>query len=215
MKYPNDFINKVIQGDCLEIMREIPDGSVDLVLTDPPYGVGKDFENDNLTDEQLFSLLTNVSLDLKRICKFNLLVDSPKNKLDLFFQSFIQWDYEYIIVLHETNGMRNGKVGYNNCGIALWFSNEKKKVNRYRDVISKPLKNTKKEFSHPSPKNVEHYMKLIEMFSNEGDTILDPFLGSGTTAVAAKYLKRNFIGIEISEKYCEIARQRLRQETLL
>ena len=56
---------------------------------------------------------------------------------------------------------------------------------------------------------------MIENSSNENDLILDSFLGSGTTAVACKHLKRNFIGIEISDKYCEIARQRLRQEVLL
>jgi DNA modification methylase len=215
MRYPDDFINKVICGDCFEVMKDIPDKSIDLVLTDPPYGIGKDFENDNLSDIDLQHLLTDVAWELKRICKYNLLIDTPKNKIPLFIRAFNMWNYEYIVILHETNGMRNGKVGFNNCGIILWFSNEKRKINRYKDVISESLTNTKKEFSHPSPKNPKHYKRLIEMFSNENDLILDPFMGSGTTCVAAKKLKRNFIGIEISPKYCEIARQRLRQEILI
>jgi len=207
--------NKIICGDCLEVMKNIPDKSVDLVLTDPPFGIGKDFKNDSLSNIDLQYLLTEVGWELKRICKYNLLVDTPKNKIPLFIRAFNMWNYEYLIVLHETNGMRNGKIGFNNCGIVLWFSNKKRKINRYRDVISESLINTKKEFSHPSPKNVKHYKKLVEMFSNQDDLILDPFLGSGTTAIACQQLKRNFIGIEISEKYCEIARQRLRQEVLL
>lgn len=203
------YLNKIICGDCLEVMKGMPDKCVDLVLTDPPYGVGKDFANDDLNDEKLENFLRQVSNELKRVTKYHLLLDSPKNKIDLFCRAFDGWSFEYLIVLHETNGMRNGKVGYNNCGILLWFSNEKRKVNRYKDVWSESITNTKKEFSHPSPKNPKHYKRALDMFSNEGDTILDPFLGSGTTAVACKQLKRNFIGIELSQKYCDIAQQRL------
>ena len=196
-------------------MKDIPDKSIDLVLTDPPYGIGKDFVNDNLNDISLQNFLSEIAWELKRICKYNLLVDTPKNKIPLFIRAFNMWNYEYLIVLHETNGMRNGKIGFNNCGIILWFSNEKRKINRYKDVISESLINTKKEFSHPSPKNIKHYSRLIKMFSNENDLILDPFLGSGTTTLACQNLKRNFIGIEISKEYCSIAEQRLKQKPLL
>ena len=68
---------------------------------------------------------------------------------------------------------------------------------------------------HPTQKPLSIVSKLIKVSSNENDIILDPFLGSGTTAVAAKQLKRNFIGIEISKKYCKIARDRLKQDILL
>lgn len=68
--------------------------------------------------------------------------------------------------------------------------------------------------THPAPFPIELPIRLIKLYSFVGDTILDPFIGSGTTAVAAKQLGRHFIGIDISEKYCEIARQRLAQEYL-
>lgn len=195
-------------------MRGFADKQFDLVLTDPPYGIGKDFANDDLTDEELEVFLTQISKELKRVTKYHLLLDAPKNKIDLFCRAFKEWKFEYVIVLHETNGMRNGKVGFNNCGILLWYSNEKRKVKRYKDVWSESIVNTKKKFSHPSPKNPKHYTKALEMFSVDGDTILDPFMGSGTTLVAAKYLNRNATGIEISPKYCEIARNRLAQQQL-
>jgi len=67
---------------------------------------------------------------------------------------------------------------------------------------------------HPAPYPIEMPLRCILATSKEGDTVLDPFLGSGTTAVACKQLNRNFIGIEISEKYCEIARRRLEQDSL-
>ncbi|MEK9207490.1 MAG: site-specific DNA-methyltransferase, partial [Patescibacteria group bacterium] len=68
---------------------------------------------------------------------------------------------------------------------------------------------------HPTQKPQELMRWCVANYSKENDIILDPFLGSGTTAVAAKQLNRRFIGCEISEKYCEIARQRLRQDVLL
>lgn len=68
---------------------------------------------------------------------------------------------------------------------------------------------------HPSPKSIDACEYFLECFSDENDTILDPFLGSGTTAVAAKRLKRNYIGIELNPDYVKIAEQRLRQEILL
>ena len=105
--------------------------------------------------------------------------------------------------------MRNGKVGFSSFSLVLWYSKNKKKVNRYRDFIAEPFVNNKNVSHHPTPKNINHYKKIISMFSNEDDLILDPFLGSGTTAVAAKALGRKFIGIEIDPKYCEIAQRRV------
>jgi DNA modification methylase len=67
---------------------------------------------------------------------------------------------------------------------------------------------------HPTPRKIEHLLGLVDTFTNEGDIILDPFAGSGTTLIAAKQLKRNYVGIEISEKYCEAARMRLSQDML-
>jgi DNA modification methylase len=219
MKYEN----QIIQGDCLEVMRGMEDKSVDLILTDPPYGIGKDFENDDLNDDKLYDFLYPISQELARVCKYHLLIEVPKNKLPLFIKIFqTNWNYEYCLVLHTNNGMRNGKVGFNQFSLMLWFSSisqqyadKKKSINRNRDHFSTSLENTKKLFEHPSPKMVKHYAPIISMFSNENDLILDPFLGSGTTAVAAKQLGRKYIGIEISEKYCKIANDRLRQEILL
>ena len=72
----------------------------------------------------------------------------------------------------------------------------------------------KEKWYHPTAKNINLIKDLTYSHSKENDIVLDPFLGSGTTAVAAKQLKRNFIGIEINEKYCKIAQDRLKQELL-
>lgn len=200
---------KIIQGDCLEVMRGFADKSFDLVLTDPPYGIGKDFANDEVDDEKLYGFLCAVSAELYRVCKYNLVIEVAKNKLPLFLSAFKKWKYEYCLVLHTNNGMRNGKVGFNEFSLVLWFTNEKRSINRKKDHFSYALENNIKVFNHPSPKGTKHYMELMHMFSNDGDTILDPFMGSGTTLIAAKQLNRNATGIEISPEYCKIAQDRL------
>ena len=77
-----------------------------------------------------------------------------------------------------------------------------------------PICGGNERWKHPTQKPLRIIEKLLKTHSNENDIILDPFLGSGTTAVAAQYLKRNFIGIEINPEYCKIAEQRLSQKTL-
>ena len=94
-------------------------------------------------------------------------------------------------------------------GIVFYPMEEHEFETRIPDVI---FVNRTGKSLHPTEKPVELLEKIIK--ANKGDTILDPFMGSGTTLVAAKMLNRNAVGIEISEKYCEIARQRLRQEKL-
>jgi len=73
----------------------------------------------------------------------------------------------------------------------------------------------KEDRFHPTQKPIELMKMILQDYSEEGMTIFDPFLGSGTTAIAAKNLKRNYIGIEVDSYYCEIANQRLRQDVLL
>jgi DNA modification methylase len=130
-------------------------------------------------------------------------------------QEFERWmDFRYSICLNYTNSMRNGVVGYANWGLALWFSNGGKCHNRYKDRIDSALHSTKGDFEHPSPKEVGHYSRLVSMFTPSGGTVVDPFMGSGTTLLACKAEGRRAVGIEIEERYCEIAAKRLSQGVL-
>jgi len=101
--------------------------------------------------------------------------------------------------IFERNGNKEYKV-YN-----YYLINSEVAANYTRDIFWK----------HPSQKPIKLIERLISENSKENDLILDLFIGTGTIAVAAKHLKRNFIGIEINPEYCEIARQRLRQELLI
>lgn len=204
--------NKIIQGDCLEVMSQLKD--IDIVITDPPFNVGKDFENDNLSDLDWKCFCNKFALALYKLKPKNILVEVSKKDVVMRQELERYFPYRYSIILNYTNSMRNGVVGYANYGLILWFGNGKC-VERYKDRIDSSLTNTKKQFTHPSPKEITHYKRLVQMFSEKTDTILDPFAGSGTTLVACKELGRSFVGIEINPEYCKIAEQRLSQEVLL
>ena len=109
----------------------------------------------------------------------------------------------------------NGESFFADCDLA-WtsFKTAVRKFKwRWYGMLQEDMKN-KEIREHPTQKPIELFKWILMNYSQESDLILDPFLGSGTTAVAAKQLGRDFIGIEISPKYCEISRERLRQEVL-
>jgi site-specific DNA-methyltransferase (adenine-specific) len=212
MKYPDDFINKVIQGDCLEVMKEMPDKCVNLVLTDPPYGIGADKGiggnnrgirkkyNDSwdiLPRKEIFDEIFRVSKN-QIIFGGNYMVEYLYNS-----SCWIVWD-------------KNNSGNFADCELA-WtsFKGAVRKVKwTWNGMIQENMKNKEQRF-HPTQKPVPVMKWILGKYSEENEIIFDPFLGSGTTAVAAKQLGRDFIGVEISEKYCEIARNRLKQGVLL
>ena len=206
--YSDDWV-QIYLGDCREILPQLP--KVDLVLTDPPFNAGREFDNDNLSTEEWGSFCDWFA---STVHGDNILVEVNK-KDNVMRQALDKYHlYRYAICLNYTNSMRNGTVGYHNWGLILWYGRGKCHK-RYKDRIDSALHSTKSEFSHPSPKEVTHYKKLCEMFSPNDGLIVDPFLGSGTTAVASKELNRKCIGIEIEEKYCEIAANRCRQDVMV
>ena len=196
-------------GDCLEIMRDMPDASVDAVITDPPFNAGKDFDNDDLTDLDFRVFCNRFALELYRLNPQNILVEVGKGDKIMRQELERYFEFKYSICLNYTNSMRNGAVGYSNWGLVLWFTNGGRVHKRYKDRIDSALHNTKNEFEHPRPKEVTHYAHLVRMFTPEGGTILDPFAGSGTTLLAAIETGRNAIGIEINPQYFEIAQRRI------
>ena len=222
MKYPDDFINKIICGDCLEIVKQIPDKSIDLVLTDPPYGL--EYEEQEW-DKIVFSkLIKKIIREYLRILKdkcFAFIYVPKKRLYELKF--LIKEDFEIFIEYRDWGQLRNNYLIFN-CWVpilAIKKGKPKDRGKRPKNIIFSSSANTSKNegdfrrYEHVTPKNLEVMKYLIKNFSDENDLILDPFLGSGTTAVASQQLHRNYIGIEISPKYCEIAKQRLRQKVLI
>jgi|SRR3990167_4060810 len=323
MTWPDDFINKIINADCLEVMKQMPDKCVDLVLTDPPYfGIKGEFDFKWVGFEDFLGEVEKWAIEIKRVMKekgtLYWFVDEKRGAyiqiiLDKYFgllNNLVWWKYnlrggafgssggdlirsfpicterilvysndvynltqcvystrDYIrseiirakgkIVLKEVNqalgtadnggGVASACLSLNKSEPAMFTEERYQKLREwlngtqeyeylrkeyeylrkeYED-LRRPFNNhrgltevlkfdteTNHKFGHETVKPISLIGALMEVSSNPNDLILDPFLGSGTTAVAAKQLGRNYIGIEISEKYCKIAEDRLRQEVL-
>lgn len=232
---------ELIHGDCLEEMKKIPDGSIDLLVTDCPYKIvsggctkvpfkgetsgilthrqtekrtdwvdnvrtGKMFKYNDLDFSDwlpaIYSKLKQDSHCYIMINSRNLSELQDKAQIAGFkFQNLLIWDkgnvtpnrwymqgFECILML------RKGKaVNINNLGTS--------NIIRVPNIIGKKM--------HPTEKPTDLLSVMIENSSKENETVLDPFMGSGSTGVACKNLNRNFIGIELDEQYFEIAKKRI------
>ena len=212
-------------GDCLEVMKQIPDKSVDLVLTDPPYNIarennfstmgraGIDFgEWDKGFD--LFSYIDQVSRILKKDGSF-VVFNAWKNLGAISDYADTQgFETKDMIRLEKSNPMpRNRDRRYiTDYECAIWFVKEKAKwtFNRQDDKYQRPKFVACIESGlHPTQKNLSLMENLVKIHSNENNVVLDPFMGSGTTGLACKNLNRHFIGIEQNANYFEIAKGRI------
>jgi len=187
-------------GDCLEILPTLAAGSVDAVVTDPPYGVNK-AEWDN-------SFPTNWITDAWRTTSRMLVMTGNSSLIDA---GVAIGNYKDCIVMHARNGMTRSKISFGNwfpvlaCGDWKWEA----RPNYLPFNID-----AREKIDHPSPKPAAAMIRLVEKYTQEGDLILDPFMGSGTTGVACVQTGRKFIGIEIDPNYFEIARKRISEAQL-
>ena len=191
-------------ADCKDILPLLP--NVDLVLTDPPYNVGLDYsDGDNKVDYQewckhWFSLLSEpifITPGMVNIAMWYSI------KTPLWCISWIK--------NNQCSPSRLG--GFNAWEPILVYGKPNKRIGQ--DILINSIITSQQGVGdHPCPKDAESWSMLIDKISNKNDIVLDTFLGSGTTAYCAKKLGRKCIGIEISEKYCQIAVERLRQSVM-
>lgn len=197
----------IYHGDCRDILPSLP--KVDLVLTDPPYGMN--FQSnyraikhlkivgDDQLDTALISLIINHAERASYVfCRWDNLKDMPPPKSVM---AWIKNNWSMGDLIHEHGRQWEAICFY--PGLTHEF------IKRIPDVINADRTGN---FDHPTEKPSGLLRVILE--ANVGDIVLDPFMGSGTTLRAAKDLGRKAIGIEIEEKYCEIAVRRLRQEVL-
>jgi len=199
---------KLICGDCIDVLKDIDTSSIDLVLTDPPYGTGRDnicgyfgfytqktYEGDwdNKTpDKEYFDEILRVG---KKVIIFggNYFTD----KLPIGTK-WIVWD--------KLGNLKN-KNPYTDVELA-WTNFDGTSSKKYT-VIQQGFISEERERFHPTQKPVKLFKMIIEDYTKKGDTVLDPFMGVGTAGIACKMLNRNFIGVEIDKKYYDIAKERI------
>lgn len=236
--FPNSFINQFICGDSIEVMKQIPDETVDLVVTSPPYNLknstgngmkdgrggkwsnaalikGYANYNDNMPHQEYAEWQRQCLAEMYRIIKDDgAIFYNHKWRV----QGGLLQDRQDIVsgfpvrqvIIWRRKGGINFNAGYFLPTYEVIYLIAKPnfklapKANAYGDVweFGQELKN-----KHPAPYPVELVDRIIG--STNAQLVLDPFMGSGTTAYAAKQLKRDFIGIDISPEYCEMAKERL------
>ena len=245
------WINQIHLGDCIDGMRNIPDGSVDLVVADPPYNLDKDFGTWKEAEQKqqwlpwsklwlaecMRLMKPSASIFVYGIHHHLCWIQCHMYEIGLHYRRQIIWHYE------------NGFAGYTKSLAAhyeplLWFS----KGHKYTyHPIREPYKSTERlkhkiikngkiwtphpdgrlagdvwdfpvlagrrfkdeRVDHPTQKPLSISNRIIRHFSNEGDTVLIPFAGSGSECVAANLNQRDFIGFELNAEYVKIARERL------
>lgn len=211
--------NTIVVGDCLEVMGQMPDGCVDLVVTDPPYGVSYRKKGEEYMVGDTVNLFPYFLPMLRRLIKpegavyvfsaTTRLVDVlPQFQTYFKLHSILIWDKQVGRIPHH---LTHYKLRYMPI---LYGSKGLHRLNEYRDdVISAPIVRGKAR-QHPTQKPIEVMGYIIENSSQPGDIILDPFMGSGTTAVAADRLGRQFFGCDISKEYVEMSLGRIEQDRL-
>lgn len=206
-------------GDCLEEMKKIPDKSIDCIITDSPYGFGYQSNMKKNKDLPMFydrntSWLNEYLYKANNILKDDghLYMFAPVQKIDEFKQKIENFFIIKNILVWDKKGFGMGDLygqyapSYEFIIFAVKEQGRKLNGKRERDLIS--FAKTKCEL-HPTQKPVDLLEYLITKSTNENDIVLDTFMGSGSTGVACMNTNRNFIGIELDQKYFEIAKERI------
>ena len=241
------FINKVIEGDAIEVMKQIPDDSIDMTFADPPFNLKKSYEyyEDDKETREYLTWCNRWLYQMVRITK-------PTGSI--FVHNIPKWLTHYSCYLNQITYFKHwiawdamgaplGKTILPNHYGILWYVKSKdlkfydiRAPHRYcreckallKDYGGKKhlihpfgtlvsdvwadiyrIRHTKRRDEHPCQLPIHLLERLILMTTDEDDTVLDPFIGTGTTAIAAKRLGRKYIGIDIDRKYVEITKEKL------
>jgi site-specific DNA-methyltransferase (adenine-specific) len=206
-------INKIYCMDALELLKQMPDQSVDLILTDPPYGIKADngvggfgsspdsvkkYDDDwdrTTPNKDVFDEMLRVG---KKVIIFggNFFID----KLP-FKKSWIVWD-------------KIGTYKFNNpfSDVELAWTNFNRIISKKYTVIQQGFVAEESNRFHPTQKPIKLFREIIKDYTDEDDLILDCYVGSGTTAIACKQLKRRYICADIQQKYVDISLKRLSEQ---
>lgn len=248
--------NRIYQGDCIEIMKDIDDKSIDLILCDLPYGITACKWDNEISLDLLWKQYRRIIKDNSAII---LTASQPfTSKLVMSNLGWFkcEWIYKkkagsnfaqvkYMPMKEHENILvfSNGKTKYypimeKRKGKGeervknRFTSSSRNKIGEFVGIKNKSLDNSYifmnelrypssvQEFNnrnkediklHPTQKPIKLFEYLIKTYSREGDLVLDNCIGSGTTAIACLETKRDFIGVELEQKYCEIANQRIKE----
>jgi len=246
------FENKIILGDCLEIMKDIPDDSVDITFADPPFNLKKKYNHyeDTKEKEEYLEWCNKWISEMVRITKISgsiFVHNIPRwlshfaehlNRI-AFFRHWISWDsggapmgktllpnHYGILYYTKSKSYKDFKFydiryPHPRCRLCKEFlkdyGGKKDQAHGFGPLLSDVwsdihrIRHKKRRDEHPCQLPVPLLERLVLMSTDEGDIVFDPFVGTGTTAVAAKRLGRKYIGIDIDQQYIKITEKHLKQ----
>jgi len=247
----NQFINKIILGDVLEVMRQIPSGSISMAFADPPFNLRKNYGNYDDTkedktylewcykwiDEMIRVLKPNGTLFLHNIPKWLIEYGHHLTKRKMVFRHWIAWDAmstplgktllpAHYGILYYTKSKKDFKFNdlrapHKRCPkckeVVKDYGGKKNIMHPFGTILSDVwtdihrIRHKKRRDEHPCQLPEPLLERLIMMVTDKNDIVLDPFMGTGTTALAAKRLNRNFIGIDNDKDYVEITKKKLEE----
>lgn|SRR5574341_687105 len=242
---PPERLNKIFNGSA-ERMAELPDSSVHLMVTSPPYNVGKDYDEDLRLDEYLAFLnrvwaevyrvlvpggracINIANLGRKPYIPLHTYIARDMNELGFLMRGEIIWDkgasasastawgswqsaanptlrdvHEYILVFSK-GSFRRGRLDGREDTIT------KDEFLEFTKSVWTFAAESAKKVGHPAPFPVELPYRLIQLYTFEGEVVLDPFMGSGQTALAALKSRRHFVGYETNREYLKLAKERIK-----
>lgn len=245
------FDNTIVCGDSEQVLATIPDNTIDIIITSPPYNFGLEYDRESMTDarhwDEYFSKLTTIWQHCKRVLK-------PGGRLVVniqpLFSDYIPTHHIISKQLLDLGLLWKGEIlwekNHYNCKYTAWGSwkspsmpylkytwefveifckdthrktGDREQIDITGDEFKKwvyarwsigPERNMK-QYHHPAMFPEELVVRLLKLFSYKNDLVLDPFNGAGTTTAVAQRLGRRFIGIDVSEDFCNIAQERLRK----
>lgn len=245
------YLNKVTQGDCLDLLKEIPDSSIDAAFADPPFNLKKKYNGykDSLEFKDYLNWCEKWITEMVRITKptGSIFVHNIPKWLTYYatflneladFKHWISWDaptapmgktlqpshYGILYYAKDAKQSKFYEIRYphkrcRKCGYLLKdYGGKKAGLHPFGPLVSDVwtdihrIKHTKYRDEHPCQLPIHLLERIILMSTDEGDIVLDPFVGTGTTALAAKRLGRKYIGFDIDKKYIEITLDKLGRE---
>ncbi len=244
----NSYLNKITQGNCLELLKNIPDNSVDMTFADPPFNLKKKYTSyaDNLEFQEYLNWCELWLKELARVTKptGSIFVHNIPKWLTFYatflnkmahFKHWISWDAPtspmgkslqpaHYGILFYTKTPKDAKIyelryphkrdrkqGY----LLKDYGGKKGLLHPFGPLISDVwtdihrIKHNRKRDPHPCQLPIHLLDRLILLTTDENDIVLDPFMGTGTTAISAKRLGRQFIGFELDEMYAQIAQEKV------
>ncbi len=246
------YLNKIIQGDCLELLKQIPANSIDMTFADPPFNLKKGYKSyrDQLALQEYLHWCEQWIFEMVRITKptGSIFLHNIPKWLSYYasflnqiadFKHWISWDaptspmgktlqpnhYGILFYAKEANQLKFYEVRYphkrdrKSSYLLKDYGGKKTILHPYGSLVSDVwtdihrVRHNKHRDEHPCQLPIHLLERIILMTTDENDIVLDPFSGTGTTAIAAKRLGRNYIGLELDADYVQIAEKKLAQES--